>query len=156
MSGVVLAASLNFGASEGLPARVTATMWAIAALVAVMMVVVAVLYLIFRDAMEDDANWVHGVGAIVLWIVLALCVEGCQSLAESLPRKGEVSGRVFVDAWISIGLRTVIYLTTPFLVLLGMTVGKTLWDQRQDRKSYEKDRLLRGTLMRVKGKRHRR
>ena len=128
-------------------------MWAITVLLFVIVIIAAVLLLIFRDATEDDANWLHGVGALLLWGLLALCVEGCQLLAESLPTRGEINGRVFVDAWISIGIRTVIYLTTPFLVLLGLTVGRTLWGHRQDRKTQERARVLRGTLTRSSGRR---
>lgn len=154
---VLLFASLSGGAilfgANGLVPDATPAMWAMAGLIVAIAVCSAILLLIIRDASEDTANWLHWVGGVVLWIGLALCIEGCQALARTLPTEDEIQRGVDGDVWISVGFRMIFYAAIPVLTLLGLALGKTYWRNRQDRKAEERARLLRGTLASKKGRR---
>ena len=126
--------------------EITTVMWAMGALAVVMVVDLVILGLIFRDAMKDDAHWVHGVGAVVLWIGLALCMKGFKYLAGTLPEDAGPQGGVNGDRWILMGFIVIFAATIPTLILLGLNVRGILLRIRQERKAAESARRLRGTL----------
>jgi hypothetical protein len=140
--------SLSLFGADSLVPGATPTMWAMAGLIVAMAVGSAILFLIIRDALEDNANWLHGVGGVVIWIGLALCIEGCQVLARTISTQDGIQRGVDGDVWIAIGWRTIFYAAIPVLTLLGFALGKTFWKNRQDWKAAERARRLRGTLTR--------
>lgn len=137
----------TFAADGAIPGT-SPTMWAMAGLVVAMLLDVAVLFLIIRDAMEDNANWLHGIGGALLWFGLALCTEGYRALARTLPTEEVMQRGADRDVWIFLGFRIVVYSAAPLLALLGLAVGRIYWKNYLDRKAAERSRLARGTLSR--------
>lgn len=126
--------------------EITPVMWAMGAIAVVMVVDLVILGLIFRDAMEDDAHWVHAVGGVVLWIGLALCARGFKYLAGTFPEGAGAQGDVNGDRWILMGFVVTCAATIPTLILLGLNVRGILLKIRRERKAAESARRLRGTL----------
>lgn len=126
----------------------TPTMWSMVAFVAAMVIGIAILALIVRDAVNDEAGWLHWAGALATWIGLAVCFEVLQALALSPPAKDGTQRVPNVDTWIVVGLRFILYAAIPTLTLLVLAKGKDLWSDREAKKADEQARRLRGTLRR--------
>ena len=136
-----------FGAGGPVPGA-TPAMWAMAGLILAIVVGSTILLLVIRDALEDNASWLHAIGGLVLWLGLALCIEGCRILALALATQEGTQPRIRQDAWIGIGWRTILYAAIPVFALLLFALGKTFSRNRQERKEGERARHLRGTLRR--------
>ncbi len=134
-----------FAAEDSAP-HATPAMWGVGSLFVAIVVVVTILGLIFRDAMTDEANWLHGLGALGLWIVLVLLVQGFQRLEQTLRAEAESVSGAGSDLFFLVGFTIIFIAFTPVLVLLSLVVGKTLWRIRQDREAANRARRLRGTL----------
>ncbi len=133
-------------AAEDSASHTTPAMWGVGSLFVAIVVVIAILGLIFRDAMNDEANWLHAVGALGLWIVLVLLVQGFQRLEQTLRAESESVSGAGSDLFFLVGFTIIFFAFTPVLVLLGLVVGKTCWKIRQDRMAANRARQLRGTL----------
>jgi uncharacterized membrane protein len=96
--------------------------------------------------MNDEANWLHGIGALGLWIALVLLVNGFQRLEQTLRAEGGSLSGASGDLLFLVGFTIIFVAFTPVLVLLGLVVGKTCWKIHQDRKAADRARRLRGTL----------
>lgn len=136
---------LLFGADDLLP-QASPAMWAIGGVLVVIVVDVTILFLIVRDVLEDKANPLHWIGAVVAWIGLAFLAEGFKALARALHATEGGATESDFDLWISTALTVILLAFTPTLILLGLVVGRICWRIHQERTAVKSARRLRGTL----------